>query len=177
MMIAIGSNNPVKITAVCTIVKQVWPAAQVQGVKVPSGVSSMPMDDKECIAGARGRAAAALQAMEAELALGLEGGVHPINGQLFLTGWVAAIDQDGQESVACAARLPLPLTVSQAVLSGQELGPLMDQLTGRQQTNHAEGAIGILTQGLMTRQQAFEMGVAFALAPWISPEWYALNGR
>jgi non-canonical (house-cleaning) NTP pyrophosphatase len=52
------------------------------------------------------------------------------------------------------------------------LGPLMDEITGRQDTNRAEGAIGILTQRVMTRQQSFETAVAYALAPWLNPELY-----
>jgi inosine/xanthosine triphosphatase len=130
------------------------------------------MDDTECIAGARGRARTALSMTDGDLGLGLEGGVQSINGQLFLTGWVVIVDRRGRESMASAARVPLPPAVSQAVQSGRELGPVMDELTGREKTNHAEGAIGILTHQLMTRQRSFEAGIAYALAPWLNPEWY-----
>jgi inosine/xanthosine triphosphatase len=132
----------------------------------------MPMNDSESIAGARGRAKTALAATDADLALGLEGGVHEIDQVLYLTGWVVTVDRHGRESLASAARVPLPPSVAQAVLAGQELGPIMDRLTGRHKTNHAEGAIGILTHRLMTRQRSFEAGIAYALTPWLNPEWY-----
>ena len=175
MRIAVGSQNPVKIAAVRTIVAKIWPAAEAHGVAVPSGVSAMPMNDAECIAGARGRATAALNALDADLGLGLEGGVHSINGQLFLTGWVMAVDRAGRESIGSAARMPLPPAVSAQVLSGRELGLVMDELTGRERTNHAEGAIGILTHQLMTRQRSFEAAVAYALVPWLNPVDWGLD--
>lgn len=172
MIVAVGSENQVKIAAVRSVVGRIWPGAQVRGVGVPTGVSAMPMDDSECIAGALARAKAARSALDADLALGLEGGVHSMDGQLYLTGWVAAVDRTGREGLGSAARMPLPPGVSNAVRAGRELGPLMDELTGRQHTNQAEGAIGILTHNLMTRQLSFEAGIAYALAPWLNPEWY-----
>jgi inosine/xanthosine triphosphatase len=172
MKVAVGSENPVKIAAVRQVITQIWPAAEVHGVGASSGVRAMPMDDTECIAGARGRARAALSMTDGDLGLGLEGGVQSINGQLYLTGWVVIVDRRGRESIASAARVPLPPAVRQAVQGGRELGPVMDELTGREKTNHAEGAIGILTHRLMTRQRSFEAGIAYALAPWLNPEWY-----
>ena len=172
MRIAVGSNNPVKIQAVSTVVLQAWPAATIHHLAVPSGVSDMPMSDRECIHGALTRASAARTALDADLGLGLEGGVQPVDGKLFLVGWVAAVDHLGRENYACAARLCLPARLSAAIQSGRELGPLLDELTGRQHTNHAEGAIGILTRKLMTRQRSFQVGVTYALAPWLTPEWY-----
>lgn len=172
MKIAVGSNNPVKVGAVEAIIARVWPMADVDSVPVPSGVSPMPMDDDECIRGALARAVASRNAVDADLGVGLEGGVHATDHHLFLTGWVAIVDRNGRKSVASASRLPLPEPIATAVRAGRELGPLMDEITGRQETRQAEGAIGILTQGLMTRQASFEAAVAYALAPWLRPELY-----
>ncbi len=171
--IAVGSSNPVKIKAVSRVTARVWPEAEVVGVQVASGVRAMPMSEAECVTGAQERARAARDLLDADLGLGLEGGVQEADGHLYLTGWVAVVDRHGRESVASGARIPLPPQVAAAVQAGQELGPLMDRLTGRTKTNHAEGAVGILTRGLVTRQHSFEVGVAYALAPWLNPEWYA----
>ncbi len=176
MKIAVGSENPVKIAAAQAVVERIWPAAVIQGVAVPNRVGEMPMNDDACITGARVRAQAARVLLDADLGLGLEGGVHSINNQLFLTGWVAVVDRAGKESIGSAARVLLPPAVAAAVRAGNELGPVMDVLTGRQRTNRAEGAIGILTRQLVTRQQSFETGVAYALAPWLTPEWYRGEG-
>jgi inosine/xanthosine triphosphatase len=44
----------------------------------------------------------------------------------------------------------------------------MDAVSGRENVKHGEGAVGILTAGLVTRQQAYEVIVAYALAPLIT---------
>jgi inosine/xanthosine triphosphatase len=171
--IAVGSGNPVKIRAVSRVIARVWPEAEVVGVQVSSGVRAMPMNEAECIAGATERARAARELLDADLGLGLEGGVQAADGRLYLSGWVAAVDRRGRESLASGARIPLPPQVAAAVQAGEELGPVMDRLTGREKTKHAEGAVGILTRGLVTRQGSFEAGVAYALVPWLNPEWYS----
>jgi inosine/xanthosine triphosphatase len=172
MKIAVGSSNPVNIDAVRAIVGRVWPQAQVEGIAVASGVSAMPMNDDECIRGALARAASARAAIDADLSAGLEGGVHPTGYGLFLIGWVAIVDRNGRKSLASATRIPLPEELARMVRAGRELGPLMDEITGRHATKQAEGAVGILTKCLVTRQESFEAAVAYALAPWLNPELY-----
>jgi non-canonical (house-cleaning) NTP pyrophosphatase len=48
----------------------------------------------------------------------------------------------------------------------------MDQVCAATNTKHGVGAVGILTGGLVDRQQAYEVLVAYALAPLLSaPLW------
>ena len=58
MKVAIGSTNPVKIAAVKSAFKKVWPNKKFtfKGIKVNSGVSHQPMSDIESIKGAGNRA-------------------------------------------------------------------------------------------------------------------------
>jgi inosine/xanthosine triphosphatase len=170
--IAIGSKNPVKIGAVQMIIDRVWPAADLISVNTPSGVSTMPMSDAECLSGARQRASAALEMTGADLAIGLEGGVNPEPEGLMLLGWVVAMAPDGREGVAVTARLPLPPTIAGRVLSGEELGPVMDDLLNRSNTKQQGGAVGALTGGIILRKEAFATAVAYALAPFVTPRFY-----
>lgn len=170
MIIAVGSMNPVKITAVRTTVLRVWPQAFIVPVDVPSGVSVMPMHDDETIAGARNRAAAARQAADADLGVGLEGGVHPAHGALFLTGWVAVVDRNGRCGLGGGARLPLPEAIAWRVLSGEVLGGVMDDLLNDHKTNQKGGAVGALTAGLVLRAETFAVAVAYALSPFVAAE-------
>ncbi|MBP6803674.1 MAG: inosine/xanthosine triphosphatase [Chloroflexi bacterium] len=172
MKIAVGSTNPVKLTAVQSIVQQLWPDAEVTAVSVPTGVSEMPLSDSETITGARNRARAARAAINADLGFGLEGGVHPDPIGLVLQGWVVVTDGNGREGIAGAGRLPLPPMLAQRILAGEELGPVMDELLGENNVKAKGGAIGALTGGLIPRQQAFALGVAYALAPFVAPEFY-----
>ena len=172
MKIAVGSTNPVKVAAVREVVGQVWPEAEVCPLAVETGVSAMPLSDEETIAGARNRAYAALQACGADLGFGLEGGVHPHEAGLLLHGWVVVTDVNGREGVAGSGRLLLPPAIARRVLAGEELGPVMDELMGETDIKTKGGAVSVLTGGLIQRQQAFALGVAYALAPFIAPEFY-----
>ena len=76
-----------------------WPEAEIVALTVPSGVSEMPMSDDETITGARNRARAAREAVNADLGFGLEGGVHSDPLGLLLQGWVVVTDGNGREGV------------------------------------------------------------------------------
>ncbi|HID54440.1 MAG TPA: inosine/xanthosine triphosphatase [Anaerolineae bacterium] len=172
MKIAVGTLNPVKIAAVTSMFQRVWPEAEIIPVAVPSGVSAMPMTDAETIAGARNRAIAARAALDADFGVGLEGGVHPEPFGLALQGWVAVVNGDGREGIGGAARIPLPEHIAQRVRRGEELGRVMDDVLGDHNTKQKGGAVGALTNGLVMRQETFALAVAYALAPFISPQLY-----
>jgi non-canonical (house-cleaning) NTP pyrophosphatase len=66
----------------------------------------------------------------------------------------------------------LPSPVAEALRAGGELGPAMDQLTGQHNTKQAQGAVGILTNGLSNRQSAYGQLVAMALGPFVETAYY-----
>ena len=53
----------------------------------------------------------------------------------------------------------------------------MDALTGKRGDQARPGAVGILTAGLISRQQAYEVLVTYALAPFLSAEHWASDDR
>lgn len=172
-VIAVGSTNKVKIGAVQAIARQVWPACQVVGVQVPSGVSDMPLSDEECIEGARNRAKAALSAVkDAAYGVGLEGGVMTVADQMMLVGWVVVVDQYETVGLGSAARIPLPAFIAERVRQGEELGPVMDDVVKGHNTKQKGGAAGILSGGLTDRQTVFETAVTYALSPFVVPHFY-----
>ncbi len=170
--VAIGSTNRAKVRAVRTVIEKVWPDAQLMPVTAASGVGDMPMSSDECLEGARNRARAALDITGSDLAIGLEGGVHREQSQLMLLGWAVALSQDGDEGIGGGARLPLPPYISQRVLSGEELGPIMDELLEQKDVKQKGGAVGALTSGLILRSETFAVAVAYALAPFVAPRFY-----
>ncbi len=172
MKIAIGTENPAKIAAVRTVIRRVWPDAELAPMAVNSGVPAMPMSDATCLAGALTRARAAREQAGATIGVGMEGGVQADPAGLLLVGWAAVVDDRGREGFGGTARLPLPAAIAERILAGEELGPVMDDLLGEQKSNHRGGAVGTLTAGLVLRSQAFEMAVAFALAPFVAAEFY-----
>ncbi len=175
--IAVGSVNPVKITAVQHAVASIWPGATLRGVGVPSGVSRMPMSNEETLQGARNRAQAALIALDADLGVGLEGGVCEEATGLLLMAWVVVVDGNGRAGAGNSARIPLPPVIARRVSEGEELGSLLDRMLHTENINQKEGVMGILTAGLVPRGAALSTAVAFALAPFLVPELYDESGQ
>jgi inosine/xanthosine triphosphatase len=171
--VAVGSRNPVKVAAVTAVIQRLWSGATVTGVAVASGVSVQPLSDEEAIAGATNRAREALAISAADLGVGLEGNTVETPYGMFTTGWAAIVDRRGVIGLGSSGRLPLPAVVAQAVRNGRELGPLMDELVGQVNTKQRQGAVGILTQGLMTRTGALEIAVLYALARFLHPLYEA----
>ena len=58
------------------------------------------------------------------------------------------------------------------VRDGMELGHAMDRLIDAHDTKHGAGAVGILTDGMVDRQGAYEVLVMYALAPFLTPTLY-----
>lgn len=167
-LVAVGSANPVKIGAVRAVLARVAPRASVRGVTVPSGVREQPWGDEETIRGAVNRARGACEALEADWGVGVEGGVvEAHDGGVRTCAWVAIVSRDGRQGVGGSLSLALPARVAALVRSGMELGHAMDAVTGEHDVKRGVGAVGILTRGLVTRQQAYEVLIAYAIAPFL----------
>jgi inosine/xanthosine triphosphatase len=171
--VAIGSINPTKVEAARRAVSQVWPEAEVIPVAVASGVSEQPMSDEETIQGAINRARAARAAVDAEIGMGVEGGVEETAFGMFVGGWAAVVHRDGRTGIGAGGRLQLPDQVARQIRNGGELGPAMDRLSGLQNVKHHQGAIGIFTGGLVTRTEALERSLVYALARFIATDYYS----
>lgn len=175
--IAVGSANPVKIDAVAEVVRQYDGTAVVAGVAVPSRVRDQPWGDEETIRGARERARAAREAMDADVGVGIEGGVVEVgDGAMRTCAWAAVALRDGREFVGGSLAMPLPPAVARLVREGAELGHAMDQLTGGRDTKLGAGAVGILTNGLIDRRRAYEIIVTYAFAPIIADGFWQSDG-
>lgn len=165
-LVAVGSTNPVKIGATRAMVERLAPHARVDGVAVESGVSDQPWGDDETIRGALARAHAARSTLDADWGVGIEGGViATADGSVRTCAWAAIVARDGRHGVGGSLSLELPPHVAELVLGGMELGHAMDAVTGESDVKRGVGAVGVLTRGLVTRQAAYEMLVAYALVP------------
>ena len=173
MQIIVGSTNPVKIQAVQVALHEVYAEAKVSGVAVPSGVADQPWNDAETRQGAYNRAQAVLDQTSADVAVGLEGGVLESEFGLMTSAWCVILDRAGHVGVGGNSCTLLPPSVADHLQRGVELGIAMDRFSGQTNTKHKDGAIGILTDGLVSRQTAYEIIIKMALAPLIHPAWYA----
>lgn len=171
--VAVGSANPVKLGAVRAVLAWAAPAATVEPITVPSGVPDQPFGDEDTIRGARNRARAAREALDADLGVGLEGGVVDGPDGMRSCAWCVVVHRDGREGVGGSLAMPLPDAVATMIRGGMELGHAMDALVAARGTKHGKGAVGILTNGRIDRQGAYEVLVTYALAPFVTPALYA----
>jgi inosine/xanthosine triphosphatase len=169
----VGSTNRVKISAVQVVLSRAWPDARCEGVAVHSGVPDQPWGDEETQRGAEGRARAALAFSNADLAVGLEGGVVELpDGSLRTCAWAVAVDREGRLGIGGSLAVPLPESVARRLRAGEELGQAMDAVARTVGTKYGAGAVGILTAGLIDRQRAYEPLVTYALAPWLAADYF-----
>lgn len=170
--VAVGSTNPVKVNAARRIFGQLFPELEVVGVAVESGVRAQPIGEPETVAGASNRARAALEALDADFGVGLEGGVDFVGQDCWMIGCCAIIHRDGQTGIGKGHSFLLPPVVAEGVRAGHEVGPLIDRLAGESDTKKKGGAIGFLTNGALQREDLFAAVVGAALVPFLHPELY-----
>ncbi len=171
--VAVGSANPVKLAAVRAVLAAVAPGVAVDALAVPSGVADQPFGDDETIRGARERALAARVGVDADLGVGLEGGVVDSPTGMRTCAWCVVVHRDGREGIGGSLAMPLPDAIATMIRNGEELGHAMDALVAERGTKHGRGAVGILTDGRIDRQAAYEVLVTYALAPFLTPGLYA----
>ncbi|UFT98142.1 DUF84 family protein [Radiobacillus kanasensis] len=149
--IFVGSKNPAKLLAV----ESVFTESTILPLDVPSLVSAQPLSDKETLEGAINRAKACAAKEAGALGIGLEGGVMDFLDKLYICNWGALVDESGELYVAAGARFPLPQEFRQPLQDGKELGDIMDEYVNRKNIRKKEGAVGIFTDGQITRDQMF----------------------
>lgn len=174
MRIAVGSTNPVKVAAATAVLSGCFPGAQVEAHAVASGVPDQPFGDEQTIAGARARAQRAREAADADLGVGLEGGVVDGPTGMRTCAWCVIVHRDGREGVGGSLAMPLPDAVAEMIRAGEELGYAMDRFAQTRGTKHGKGAVGILTAGRIDRQAAYEVLVTYAAAPFVTPKLFSL---
>lgn len=152
--ICAGSANPAKVAAV----REVFPPGegfQVTYREAPSGVAVQPWSDDETRAGAVHRAQWLIRQEAASVAIGLEGGVYEGGGSLWLCNWGSLATAGGAVLTAAGGRVALPAPIADALREGVSLGTAVDRWTCREDVNRHEGAIGVLTAGMVSRTELF----------------------
>jgi inosine/xanthosine triphosphatase len=188
LVVAVGSTRQLKLRAVSDALESfsalldAGARFDVRGVDAASGVSHTPASRAELMAGARARASAAAAGRELDETwgyfVGLEGGLDVIheNGRriAFLESWAFVMDAAGRESWGHAGGVALPGALAAEVLDrGVELSAAIDEFAGRQGIRDAEGAWGVLTRNLITRQDVLRTAVINAFAPFFNAAAYS----
>jgi len=179
--IVVGSKNPVKVNAVQIAANSYWKNFELVSINAPSNISNMPLSKEETRIGAKNRALAALDWMKNQkdnlpvnkddqnlvLAVGNEGGITSIDGIWYLFG--TTLVTDGKiESWGGETLVRLPSIMVDELQGGQvELGEVIDKITGETNTKQKGGAIAILTNNVILREELFSFHTKMALSPWV----------
>lgn len=169
---AVGSTNPAKLEAVHRALARLAPGCTLRGVDVESGVGAQPIGDAQTRQGAMARARLVLEKTDVELGFGLEGGVIFEGDDAWLVSWVAVVDRSGRGSEASGLRMRLPASAAARLRAGEELGDIIDDLFAARDSKQQSGAVGLLTEGFVSRTDAFADLVAMACAPLLRPDLY-----
>jgi non-canonical (house-cleaning) NTP pyrophosphatase len=188
-VVAVGSVRPLKLRAVADALELFGGSLDasarfdVVGVEAPSGVSHTPTSRAELLAGARGRAnaVAALgreRGQSWKYFVGLEGGldvVHESGRRMaFLESWAFVANAEGRESWGHAGGVMLPESLAAEVLDrGVELSAAIDAFADERRIRDAQGAWGVLTRDLITRQDVLRTAVINAFAPFFNAAAYS----
>lgn len=174
MKVAIGSTNPVKIQAVKSAFKKVWPKINFKfiPIDVSSEVSKQPMSDLESIKGAINRARRSLKISNSDFGVGLEGGLQKIGKYWFDSGWVFVVHKNGTEGIGSSIKIHTPEKMMRMIRKGMELGSVDDILFKTKNSKRKKGHFGHMTKNHITRVIGYEHGVISALARFINPQLF-----
>jgi inosine/xanthosine triphosphatase len=187
ILIAVGSTRRPKLSAVTEALQAFGPVLglgaefEVVGFEVESGVSHTPASRGELMRGARLRAETlvglAKEKKEAwRYFVGLEGGLDVVpedaGQRVFLESW-AYVTDGARGHYGRSGGVEVPAALAQEVLErGVELSVAIDRFAGAVGIRDAQGAWGVLSGNLITRQEAFRVAVVAAFAPFYNAKMY-----
>ena len=168
MKVIVSSKNPVKISSTLQGFEHVFPNDKitVEGVSVDSGVGDQPTTNDATLLGALNRASNAQKKyLDADYWVGIEGGVELGTKSTESFAWIV-INSKNHVSKSRSASFELPQPVTDQLNQGKELGDAMDYLHNRANSKQQEGAVGILTNGRITRTDLYVQPIILALIPF-----------
>jgi len=184
--IAVGSARRPKLLAAKEAAVLIAPLfgdrlAEVVGYEVDSGVGHTPTSREELMQGARQRAEALQQRLcadnqPADFYVGLEGGLDVVSDdtakRVFLQSW-AYVSNGQRGHFGCSGSIELPAQLAEEVLSrGTELAEAIDRFAGAVGIRDGQGAWGVLSGNLISRQESFRLAVVAAFAPFYNAKMY-----
>ena len=201
-IIAIGSKRGPKVNAVKQALEVLSPyflpatEFEIIGLEVDSGVSHTPLSCQELMRGARQRAEALVEIAQKNGSqwhyfVGLEGGLDVIHEsasplpsrppsdlaqgsrrRVLLESW-AYVSDGARGHYGRSGGIELPEPLAREVLeNGTELAAAIDRFAGMVGIRDAQGAWGVLSGDLISRQEAFRVAVIAAFAPFYNVKMY-----
>ena len=159
--------NPVKIAAVRSVMERIYGDVRVTGIDVSSGVPPQPFEE-QTHQGSENRARAALG--DHDMAVGIEAGVFEMLDGLYDIQHCTIITKDGRVTYGHGSGFRYPDNIAGLVRKGMTVGEAVKQVYGNTEIGKKQGAIGLLSKGLLDRKSLTEQSVMAAMIPRLSGE-------
>ena len=185
--VAVGSTRRPKLNAVREAASAIAPLLgpdshmEITGYEVESGVNHTPATREELMQGARQRveglqASFRASGATADFFIGLEGGLDVAKEggvkRVFLESW-AYVSDGISGHFGCSGSIELPEALAEEVLArGTELSTAIDRFAGAVGIRDGQGAWGVLSRNLISRQESFRRAVEVAFAPFYNAKMY-----
>lgn len=168
MKVIVASGNPVKQQACKKAFEMIFPEKEIEiiGKAISSGVSDQPMSDRETLVGAENRAKKSVLSGEADFYIGIEGGIERSNNHTHSFAWIVIFDGKKMGKSRTTTFL-LPQKVVDLIDQGYELGDANDIVFKKHNSKQNNGAVGLLTNNLVTRTSLYKQAVVLAMIPFL----------
>ena len=163
--IVVGSLNRVKIEAVRSVMERIYGDVRITAADVDSGVPPQPFGD-ETREGAVNRARKALGGHE--MSVGIEAGVFEMKDGLFDFQYCAILDDGDHITIGVGPGFKYPEDISELVRNGHTVGDAVKMIHGNADIGKGQGAVGLLSGGLLDRKTLTEQSVTAAMIPRMS---------
>jgi inosine/xanthosine triphosphatase len=169
MKIWVASANPVKIEASKLGVETFFPDEELHmnGLPVASGVSDQPFGDEETRLGALQRCRHLNTLYPDDLSIGIEGGLEKTAFGMLAFAWVC-VARGKKRGLARSGSFFIPDKVAQLVGQGMELGEANDIYYKKENSKQQMGALGLLSNGRLTRTDLYRHAVELAIVQLLS---------
>lgn len=176
VLVAVGSENPVKVEAARRALARLFGRVEARGVAVDSGVPAQPFEDATW-EGARTRARLALAALpDADFGVGIEAGLFhvPATGGLLDVQACVVLDRAGRFTYGHGPGFAYPADAQDELRKGASVGEVLSRVSGVPDIGRGIGAVGWLSRGHLDRAALTEPAVLMAFLPRLRPELYGL---
>ncbi len=177
LIVAVGSRNPSKIRGVKKAFEKTYKTyVKILNYAVKTSLPPQPIGLSLTIRGAVERALAIKSKVSADFYVGLEAGLVPIPATItgYMDFQIAAImDNENKVTLGFGPGFEFPSNAIEYVLrGGREIEEAMVKISEIENIGDKMGAIGFLTNNVITRENLSELAVIMALVPRIKRNLY-----
>jgi inosine/xanthosine triphosphatase len=179
MIVAVGTTNEAKLRAVKDALHSIGNVIKddrfkeiiVKGIKCDSLVSNQPLSEQDTQTGAMNRATQAIElCIEADFGIGIESGLENIHNRWFESGWVVVTDRQGNLGFGSSNRYEIRSSIMHLIQNGLELSEAIERITGLEKVKTTLGMSGVITNGIIKRDDSYRDAILFAFSPFVSDD-------